>query len=131
MQANSLLAGKSYGVHQENIAVGNGAAEFIKSLMEIMSGKIGFVRPIFEEYPNRYDESNSISFVPQNDDFTYTADDLISFFGNNKVENLVVVNPDNPSGNYIPKAELLRLISWCKEQGIKLVVDESFVDFAD
>ncbi|WP_022772876.1 aminotransferase class I/II-fold pyridoxal phosphate-dependent enzyme [Butyrivibrio sp. AE2015] len=131
MRVNSLLAAKNFGVHQENIVIGNGAAELIKSLMEGMTGKTGFVRPTFEEYPNRYDESNTVSFVPQNADFSYTADDLMKFFTENKVDNLVVVNPDNPSGNYIPKANVLRLIAWSRKQGIKLVIDESFVDFAD
>ena len=40
-------------------------------------------------------------------------------------------NPDNPSGNYIPKADLLRLVEWSREKGIRLVIDESFVDFAE
>ncbi len=55
----------------------------------------------------------------------------MKFFWENKVDNLVIVNPDNPSGNYIPKADVLRLIEWSKNQEIKLVIDESFVDFAD
>ena len=63
--------------------------------------------------------------------YKYTIADLIAFFEKNRVNNLVVVNPDNPSGNYIPKSDILRLIDWCKDQGIKLSVDESFVDFAD
>lgn len=131
MRVNSLLAAKNFGVHPENIVVGNGAAELIKSLMEGLNGKTGFVRPTFEEYPNRYDERNSVSFVPNNKDFSYTADDLMKFFGENEVENLVIVNPDNPSGNYIPKADMLRLIEWSKVRGIHLVIDESFLDFAD
>lgn len=131
MRVNSLLAAKNFGVHQENIAIGNGAAELIKSLMEKLTGKTGFVRPTFEEYPNRYDEENSVSFIPDNDDFSYTADDLISFFDKDKVDNLVIVNPDNPSGNYIPKKDVLRLIEWSKKREIKLIIDESFVDFTD
>lgn len=131
MRINSLLAGKNFGVHQENIVIGNGAAELIKSLMGKMKGKTGFIRPTFEEYPNRYDESNSVSFVAEKDDFSYTADDLMKFFGKNKVDNLVVVNPDNPSGNYMPKTDVLRLVNWCKKQRIKIIIDESFVDFAD
>lgn len=131
MRVNSLLAGKNFGVHQENILVGNGAAELIKSLMSLLDGKTGFVRPTFEEYPNRYDKENSVCFLPDNSDYAYSADDLMRFFGENKVDNLVVVNPDNPSGNYILKKDVMRLIDWSKEQGIKLVIDESFVDFAD
>ncbi len=131
MHVNSLLAAKNFGVHQENILIGNGAAELIKILMEGLSGKTGFVRPTFEEYPNRYAKADSVSYVPSNPDFSYTADDLMSFFGDNKVDNLIVINPDNPSGNYIPRSDMLRLVSWSKDMGIKLVVDESFVDFAD
>lgn len=131
MRVNSLLAAKNFGVHQENILVGNGAAELIKSLMGYLDGKVGFIRPTFDEYPNRYDRENSVDFTPNNKDYSYTADDLMTYFGEHKVDTLIVINPDNPSGNYIPKADLLRLIDWCKEKNIRLVIDESFVDFAD
>lgn len=131
MGVNSLLAAKNFDVHQENIVVGNGAAELIKSFMEGQNGKIGFIRPTFEEYPNRYDKENSVIFIPENPDFSYTADDIMSFFGDKEINTLVIINPDNPSGNYIPKADLLHLIDWTKEKGLKLVIDESFVDFAD
>ena len=50
---NSLLAAKNFGVHQEHIVVGNGAAELIKDVLSLFSGNIGFIRPTFEEYPNR------------------------------------------------------------------------------
>ncbi len=131
MRVNSLLAAKNFSVHQENILVGNGAAELIKSLMGYLEGTVGFIRPTFDEYPNRYDRSNSVDFTPDNKDYSYTAEDLINYFGQHKVDNLIVVNPDNPSGNYIPKAGLLKLIEWSKKEGIRLVIDESFVDFAD
>ena len=131
MRVNSLLAAKNFGVHQENILVGNGAAELIKSLMERISGKTGFVRPTFDEYPHRYDRAESVDFTPDNRDYSYTADDLMDYFGNKGIQNLVVVNPDNPSGNYIPKKDLLRLIDWCVEKKINLILDESFADFSD
>lgn len=40
-----------------------------------------------------------------------------------------MINPDNPSGNFISKSDILRLAQWCKEQETHLIVDESFVDF--
>ena len=131
MRVNSLLAAKNFSVHQENILVGNGAAELIKSLMHYLSGKVGFIRPTFDEYPNRYDRENSVDFIPDNRDYSYTAGDLMTYFGEHPVDTLILVNPDNPSGNYIPKADLIRLVDWTKKAGMKLVVDESFVDFAD
>ena len=131
MRVNSLLAAKNFAVHQENILVGNGAAELIKSLMGYLDGKVGFIRPTFDEYPNRYTRENSVDFTPDNGDYSYTADDLIEYFGDEDIQNLIIVNPENPSGNYIPRVDLLRLIDWSKGKGIQLIIDESFVDFAD
>lgn len=131
MRVNSLLAAKNFSVHQENILVGNGAAELIKSLMAQLSGTVGFVRPTFEEYPNRYSKKNSISFMAKAPNYSYTAKDLIEFFSDKDIQNLVIVNPDNPTGNYIPKSDLLKLVAWAKNKGITLIIDESFVDFAE
>lgn len=131
MKVNSLLAAKNFGVKQEHILVGNGAAELIKAVMEYLDGKVGFVRPTFEEYPNRYMEVLSVVYTPQNADFSYTADDLMDFFEEKEIDNLVLINPDNPTGNYIPKKDVLRLIEWCEKKDIRILVDESFVDFAE
>ena len=142
MKVNTLIASKCFGVSEPYIVPGNGAAELIKVLMESMSNlvpphprttvpsKIGFIRPTFEEYPNRYDKDSQVTFVPQNEDYRYTADDLMAFFGDKDIQTLMLINPDNPSGNFIPKADVLRLAQWCEDKGIRLVVDESFVDFS-
>lgn len=129
MHVNSLLAGKCFNVRQNFIAVGNGAAELIKSLMEKAEGKLGVVYPTFEEYPNRFDREHIVPFVPHNRDYSYTANDLRHFFEDKKIGTLLIINPDNPSGNFIPTPDVLLLAAWCKEQGIRLILDESFVDF--
>ena len=131
MKVNSLLASKCYGVSEEYIIPGNGAAELISTLMEHMEGIVGFIRPTFEEYPNRFDPSRQVTFVPQNDEYRYNADNLIEFFGAHPVDTLLLINPDNPSGNYISKADVLRLADWCGQHDMRLVVDESFVDFCE
>lgn len=130
MRVNSLLAAKNFGVKQEYILVGNGAAELIKALMENGAGVLGNVLPTFEEYPNRCDAAKLVQYIPAKEGFKYTAADLMRFFGDKKIDTLLLINPDNPSGNYIPYQELLSLIEWTKEKGIRFVVDESFVDFA-
>lgn len=131
MKVNSLLASKNFGVSQENIVVGNGASELIKAFMSTRSGNVGVIKPTFEEYSNRYENVKQVVYSPSTDDFTYTAKDLISFFSDKQVEDIILVNPDNPSGNYIPQTEMKKLIEWTEESGIGLLVDESFVDFAD
>lgn len=131
MRVNSLLAAKNFGVHQENILVGNGAAELIKSLMSDFTGKLGIIRPTFEEYGHRYREEDIIAYWPNNDEFKYSAQDIMDFFGDKDIQNLVLINPDNPSGNYIEKKDVLKLVEWTEQKEIKFLVDESFVDFAD
>lgn len=131
MKVNSLLASKYFGIRHDYAVVGNGAAELIKSLMENIEGKVGVILPTFEEYPNRLDRERIVAFKPCNPDFSYTADELIEYYSANKVDNLLIVNPDNPSGNFIGMGGLGKLLDWTKSKGMKLVIDESFVDFAD
>ncbi len=130
MGVNSLLAAKNFGVHREHIAVGNGAAELIKGLMAHLTGKTGMIRPTFEEYPNRYEEGSCEFFTPQNRDFSYTAEDLICHFEGRGIRNLILINPDNPSGNYLEKSQVMDLARWCRAREIRLILDESFGDFA-
>ena len=128
---NSLLAAKNFGVHQENIMVGNGAAELMKSLMGYIAGKTGFVRAAFDDYPYNYNIEKSIDYIPDNEDYSYSADDLTAYFNNKDIKNLIIFNPDNLTGKYIPKNDLLKLVEWSRKKGIKIIINESFADFAD
>ncbi len=130
MYVNSLLAGKYFGIRQDYVVVGNGAAELIKVVMEEHSGnKVGIIYPTFDEYPNRLRSEQIVGYIPQNADFAYSADDLMAFYADKNISLLLLINPDNPSGNFVPKQDVLRLAKWCEEQQIRLLIDESFVDF--
>lgn len=131
MRVNSLLASKNFGVKQDFILVGNGAAELIKALMENWTGILGNVIPTFEEYPNRLNAEKVVQFIPEKEGFKYTADEIVSYFEKKDIDTLLLINPDNPSGNYIPFNDLLKLIEWTKDKKIRFIVDESFVDFAN
>lgn len=130
MSVNSLLAGKYFGINQKKIVVGNGAAELIKSLMEQTSGKVGVTYPTFEEYPNRLSKEVVVPFVPENDDFSYGIAELKAFFADKDVKTILLVNPDNPSGNFVARENVLDFADWCEVKGVTLIVDESFVDFS-
>ena len=134
MAVNSLLAGKYFGVSSQYVIVGNGAAELIKSLMEQLQEdgcRVGVVYPTFEEYPHRLSKDAIVPFYPNNPDLRYSADDLRAFYESKDIQALLLVNPDNPSGNYLPKQDVLDLAAWCAQHGVRLIVDESFVDFSD
>lgn len=131
MRINSLLIAKYFHINKDYAVVGNGAAELIKSLMEGMHGRLGVVYPTFEEYPNRYNQVELVTFIPDNKDFSYAADDLMAYFGERDIQTLLLINPDNPSGNFIPFQDLLRLAQWTQERNTRFIVDESFVDFSE
>ena len=130
MKVNALLASKCWGVSEKYIVPGNGAAELIKFLMDNLNGKLGVIRPSFEEYPNRY-QGEVVTFIPQNSDFRYTGQDIIDYYANKDIANLLLINPDNPSGNFIPKDDILKVADWCKLNHVRFIVDESFVDFSE
>lgn len=130
MRVNALLAAKNFGLKTEQVVVGNGAAELIKALMEELPGPYGVIRPTFEEYPNRRADK-PVVFQADNPDFSYNADDLIEFFDKQDIKSFILINPDNPSGNFIDKAGVRKLAAWTKSKGIKFVLDESFIDFAE
>lgn len=131
MKVNTLLASKCWKVKEDYIIPGNGAAELIKLLTEKLTGKVGIIRPTFEEYPNRLTQDQLVAYTPANADYRYDESDIIRHFEGKELDTLILVNPDNPSGNFISFEGILKLAGWCMSSGIRLIVDESFVDFSE
>lgn len=130
MRINSLLASKCFGVKQEYIVPGNGASELIKTIFECTKGKVGIIYPTFEEYPNRLSKEAIEVYIPQSVNYHYSVNDIIKHFEKLSITSLLLINPDNPSGNFIPFSDVIKLASWCLENNIRLILDESFVDFS-
>lgn len=130
MSVNSLLAARNFSLRSDQIAVGNGAAELIKSLLEHLTGDLGIIRPTFEEYAHRYPAHKVKVFTSDKGGYAYTAQDIIRYFDHCPVNNLVIVNPDNPTGNYIDRQDITTLIQWAAVKKICLIIDESFIDFS-
>lgn len=131
MQVNTLLAAKYFNIRQQYVCVGNGAAELIKSLVERLGeGRLGVVFPTFEEYPNRREGKHLVVYTPCNANFSYTVNDLEQYFSDKELHSLLLINPDNPSGNFIAKSDVLELVTWAQKRDIRLIIDESFVDFS-
>lgn len=126
----SLLAGKIFGVLPEHIAVGNGAAELIASISELSSGKVVVPFPTFNEYPNRFGNENTV-WLPANEDFSYSVEDIVRSAEDNSASYVLLINPDNPSGHFFTKQEVIVLAEQLSSKNVKLILDESFVDFAE
>ncbi len=128
---NRLLAAKMFGTRPEQIVVGNGAAELIQSLQRSFEGTTGIIRPSFEEYGHRTSADRLKVFVPGAPHFRYNVDDLAKFCESENVDRLILVNPDNPTGHFLPAAEVSRLAKILQNKGRSMILDESFVDFSD
>ena len=123
-----LLAGKMFKVEPENILVGNGASEIIRGLGKAIKGTFGLAFPTFNEYPESIGYDRVVQMKPQNEDFTYGIAEMIDLA--QKCDNLLLINPDNPSGNFISKDDLLKLAEKLQEMNKVFILDESFVDFS-
>lgn len=129
-KVDSTISSNIFGVKDEYIILGNGAAELIKALLDIQTGAMGIIEPSFNEYKNRYSGNVEI-YHPYINEKGYNADDVINYFDDKSIGSLVLINPDNPTGNYIPIYDVLKLIQWAEKKQIKFILDESFVDFVD
>ena len=132
MKVNSLLVAKNLGgLDSEWVVVSNGIEEIIKSILSLHTGIIGMIKPINEEYKNRKELEKIEFFISNNSELTYTAGDIISYFEEKKIELLILANPDYHSGNYICKRDVLKILDWSKQKGIRVLLDESYCDFSD
>jgi histidinol-phosphate/aromatic aminotransferase/cobyric acid decarboxylase-like protein len=129
MQVNKLIAAKMFNLQPDEILPGNGAAELISAFFAINQKTTGIFLPTFEEYPNRINGSLIKKFISSNEDFSYTAQDVMNF--SNEVDQVLLINPDNPSGNFIPREAVLTILEAFKKENKTLVLDESFVDFTE
>mgnify|MGYP001458291209 CR=1 FL=1 len=128
LEIQNLLAAKMFGCEASEILVGNGASEFINSIFGILPGKVGVVYPTFNEYPERA-RNRVVEFIPKNMDFEYTVAELKEL--SDEVEVIVLINPDNPSGHFLMKKDVVDLLDYLKKENKYLILDESFIDFAE
>ena len=130
-EVNRSLAAGLFGCRPNEIVVGNGAAELIHVLQQNHGGVTGVIRPSFEEYAGRTSEARLRVFEASAPHFRYSAEELLAFCRRDSVDRLVLINPDNPSGFCLETDEIARLATELEREGRSLILDESFVDFAD
>jgi histidinol-phosphate/aromatic aminotransferase/cobyric acid decarboxylase-like protein/choline kinase len=130
LHISNMLAANYYGLHEDSVVVGNGATQLVKALLERFPG-IGMVSPSFQEYQGCFCSEQVCAFYPNNEDFSYTVDDLMAFFGDKDLSAILLANPDNLTGSFVSPADLARLLAWSRKKDVLLIVDESFSDFAE
>ena len=125
----NMNAERLFGVDKEHILVGNGAAELINALGHVARGTIAVNLPAFNEYVRCF--KNCVIHEIDNSKIDYKMDVKTIEKAIRECDYTAVINPDNPSGFMLDKEQILALANIAKEAGHKLIIDESFVDFAD
>ncbi len=116
-------------VSENNVLIGNGAAELINNLKYIIKGKICLSIPSFNEYVRCF-PNNQIEYIYTNlDDYQLNVDKMKEKL--NDVESLIIISPDNPSGDCLTYDEIIDLLDYAKNNNKQIVFDESFMDFAN
>jgi histidinol-phosphate/aromatic aminotransferase/cobyric acid decarboxylase-like protein len=125
------LVGDLIGQPAERIVVGNGAAELIKILSTKVAQKLILPVPSFNEYANATPAGNAVEFALEAPTFQLDVDAFAARAIERGADVAVVVTPNNPTSLLVPRADLLRLLNLLDGHGCVLVVDESFIDFAE
>lgn len=129
LKSQNILASKLFNVHEKNLIVCNGVSEVINILPKIFKGKFGIFTPTFNEYIDAIGKERIFLKEVKNTSFRYASNELYGL--SKKCRNIILINPDNPSGNLISKSELLKFLNYLKIKKKNLIIDESFIDFSN
>lgn len=124
------LVGTLIGQPAHRIVVGNGAAELIKIISGHVASRLIIPVPSFNEYANAAPAGSVIEFALDAPTFELDVDAFAARAIAAGADLAVVVSPNNPTSLLVPRADLLRLLGLLEGHGCMLVVDESFIDFA-
>lgn len=125
------LVGKIIDQPAERIVVANGASELIKIVAGSVASKLIIPVPSFNEYANAVAPGKVIEFPLDFPSFRLDVDRFAAQAVSVNADIAVVVTPNNPTSMLVSKAHLVRLADKLKTHGCMLIIDESFLDFAD
>jgi len=133
MAQNALadLIGDIIDQPAERIIVGNGAAEIIKILSGSLAKKLIIPVPSFNEYANAAPEGRVVEFPLEFPSFQLDIDKFADEAIKVGADMAVVVTPNNPTSMLVPKTDLIQLAERLQPSNCMLIIDESFLDFAD
>ncbi|KNY27995.1 pyridoxal phosphate-dependent aminotransferase [Pseudobacteroides cellulosolvens] len=119
-------------VPRDRIIIGNGAAEVIFLLFdELKPKKVLIPSPTFCEYERAASKSGSeVVFyrIKESKGFKLDVHELISSMNDNDADSLILCNPNNPTSVLTSPDDLLNLLKAAYRKGIKVIIDETFVE---
>ena len=118
-------------VPEEYFLFGNGASELFMAIMHgIKPKKTVIPVPSFYgyEYAAEAVGGEIVYYEMRREDAFGLTQDFYSVLTED-VELLFLANPNNPTGKLMRKEEIIRILEYCKDRGIYVVLDECFIEF--
>ena len=128
----SRYISKAIGIDARNIFVGNGAIEIIQAVMHnFVKQRVGVIIPTFSSYYEFARPDTEVFYykLEKANNYILDAQDFIKFVNDNKIDSIIIINPNNPNGGYLNKEDLHHIIEELAHLE-NIIIDESFIHFA-
>lgn len=122
------------GAEAESILVGNGSTELISTYIKTLSPKESIIiSPAYSEYQRELEiAGSSITLFPLKEEEGFVLDlKALKELVTDKTGLVVLCNPNNPTGSYVTEEKLRELLTCLRTHGAYLMVDETYIEFAD
>ncbi|MCR5773972.1 MAG: aminotransferase class I/II-fold pyridoxal phosphate-dependent enzyme [Lachnospiraceae bacterium] len=121
-------------VSPEAITVGGGSSELIGAVIRHKPKPAALiVAPAYAEYERNVLLSGGRTvhhYLKEENGFEFDTDALIERI-DESIDILIICNPVNPVSTALTREETERILKKCREKNVILVMDETYIDFAD
>lgn len=117
-----------------NIMVGNGSTELISLFIQtIHPAKALIIGPTYSEYEREVSLGGGTSLyfpLEEAEDFRLN-EDALKLQLNEGIDLLIICNPNNPTSGAVTRKQMRRILDVCKQYDIYVMVDETYIEFAE
>lgn len=125
------------GISKVNILTGGGSSDLIFAFFPrtVSKGdKVLILDPMYGEYQHILEnviEADVVRFfLNRKDNFKINTDLFIESINKHNPKMVVIVNPNSPTGQYLPKEDILKILN-SMSKNILFVVDETYIEYVD
>jgi len=127
----SSLMAEQVGLTENELVVANGASELINAIVARYVNRLAVPVPTFEEFVNRAKIlGRDVCTFKSSHRFDLDINDFIDYVTVTGSDSALLIRPNNPTGSYLSKNDLVYFLDRMKSLNLVLV-DESFLDFVD
>jgi threonine-phosphate decarboxylase len=122
-----------HGLDPRSFVIGNGSTQLIYLLARVFKPqRVLVVAPTFSEHESALSLAGArvSRFILRPPTFTLTIEKLRPKLAEG-YDTLIVTNPNSPTGTLVPDAAMQEVVQLCRRLGIRLLVDETFVDWVE